>query len=616
MSLRGTLRSLTLAATCFGLTAAHALADDTKPLPSVFNPPTQLAALSSPQAAPQEHISLPQPLSEADLETYRLISELQEQGDWKAADKAIARLENPVLMGHVMAQRYLHPRKYRSKYKELKDWMDKYADLPQAGQIYKLALKRRPPNWLRPKPPESGYLYGSGHDGDFAPAKNYRPSKKLSRANRQRVAQLKRQMRWQQRKGWTKAVKNLLRSNEVKKLFHPVEYDRVQARLGAGYYADGRDQWAVDWAGRAAARSGKYLPQAHWTVGLASWRLGKFQQAQEHFAQIVHSDYAGAWLKSAGAFWAARVALVNENPSKVNHYLGLAAGYPRTFYGLLAKKMLGHQTGFDWTPPPLDEQDLKGLLAKPKVQRALALLQLEEPHQAERELRGLYGKVEQKELDALLGLSVRANMPGLAMRLGNMLAREGKGRYDSASYPLPDWQPDNGYQVDRALIYAIIRQESGFNPQAKSHAGARGLMQLMPRTASFIARDRRFRTHKRKKLFEPEVNLMMGQKYVNILLEENYINNDLFLMVAAWNGGPGNLRKWRKRIKHQDDPLLFIESIPSPETRIFIERVLTNLWIYRHQLGQPTPTLDAIAAGEWPVYTSLDLKPLMVAQSR
>ena len=57
---------------------------------------------------------------------------------------------------------------------------------------------------------------------------------------------------------------------------------------------------------------------------------------------------------------------------------------------------------------------------------------------------------------------------------------------------------------------------------------------------------------------------------------------------------------------HEDDPLLFIESLPSGETRMFIERVLTNLWIYRARLGQATPSLDALAAGDWPTYMPLD----------
>ena len=74
----------------------------------------------------------------------------------------------------------------------------------------------------------------------------------------------------------------------------------------------------------------------------------------------------------------------------------------------------------------------------------------------------------------------------------------------------------------------------------------------------------------------------------------------------AYNGGPGNLNKWRRKSDYQGDPLLFIESIPSRETRAFVERVLTNLWIYRFRLGQPAPSLDAIAAGAWPRYQAFD----------
>ena len=74
-------------------------------------------------------------------------------------------------------------------------------------------------------------------------------------------------------------------------------------------------------------------------------------------------------------------------------------------------------------------------------------------------------------------------------------------------------------------------------------------------------------------------------------------------MAAAWNGGPGNLNKWRKATEYMDDPLFFIESIPARETRNFIEHVLSNLWIYRDQLGQKSPSLDTAAAGLWPLYT-------------
>jgi soluble lytic murein transglycosylase-like protein len=84
------------------------------------------------------------------------------------------------------------------------------------------------------------------------------------------------------------------------------------------------------------------------------------------------------------------------------------------------------------------------------------------------------------------------------------------------------------------------------------------------------------------------------------------VQGDILLLAVAYNAGPGNVAKWRKRGAYDDDPLLFIESIPSRETRLFVERVLTNLWIYRQRMGQDTPSLEAIAAGTRPVYDPQD----------
>ena len=80
------------------------------------------------------------------------------------------------------------------------------------------------------------------------------------------------------------------------------------------------------------------------------------------------------------------------------------------------------------------------------------------------------------------------------------------------------------------------------------------------------------------------------------------------MVAAAYNGGPGNLRKWQNRARKgaYTDALMFIESIPARETRIFIERVLSNLWMYRERLGEPAPSLDALAAGKRPTYVAVD----------
>jgi len=76
--------------------------------------------------------------------------------------------------------------------------------------------------------------------------------------------------------------------------------------------------------------------------------------------------------------------------------------------------------------------------------------------------------------------------------------------------------------------------------------------------------------------------------------------------MVAYNGGPGNLSRWLRNSDYRDDPLLFIESIPAPEPRGYIERVLTHFWIYRDRLGQDAPSLGRAATGEWPVYQSLE----------
>lgn len=547
---------------------------------------------------------LPKILADEDIALYRRIFDLQVGGDWKTADKLIAKLSDRVLLGHVMAQRYLHPTKYRSKYVELKDWLAEYGDHPDARRLYKLALTRRPKNWKYPTKPTAA---GGGLIPLIGEARKQLqpPRKRLSSEQRRRANTLYRQIRGSLRSGWTLAAKRIIQSAEVKKLFGSFTYDRAQAMLGARYFRDGRDEWALVWAERAAKRSGKYLPEAHWTAGLAAWHLGKREKAGEHFRAVAESPNSSAWMRSAGAFWAARSYLVGGNPSEVNGLLGTAAAYPRTFYGLLARRILGNPPKFRWTLPPLEEQAVKTLAETAAGRRSLALVEVGQEERAERDLRLLASRADPALARGIMALASRAGMPGLAVRLNDTLFPHGGG-FDGAAYPLPRWKPEDGFRVDRALIFALIRQESKFNPKAKSWAGARGLMQLMPRTASFVARDRRLHGSKRHTLYDPGLNLELGQTYIEMLLNESHISGDLFHLAAAWNGGPGNLSKWQRQNKKDEDPLLFIESIPSRETRIFIERVLTNLWIYRDRMGQPTPSLDAIAAGERPVYIPQD----------
>lgn len=596
-----------LAHAAFAATAVKAdLYGAPEALAEAFALPESSLILPKAEAPPP----FPEVLSAGDAALYREIFALQEKGKWKAADKLIAQLSDTRLMGHVLAQRYLHPTAYRSRYKELRGWMADYADHPEAKRIYKLALKRRPKNYLRPERPivrksSLGYPY-------YRAAETYTSTKRLSAKQRRQARQLKRQIRRNVLRTRLTATENILNGRRAQKLLDTVEIDQGFADVAAGWYYFGRNAKAYDLASGAAKRSGHIVGIAHWTAGLAAWRLGKLEEARGHFEALARSDRVSGWNAAAGAYWAARANLRLQRPSEMSNWLAMAAQHPRTFYGLLAMRALGLQPRFAFESRPVDPVSLARLEAEPGSARALALLQVGQRRRAELELRNMKNWADAETTHALLTLAERAQMPELAFRLGNRLAIRDHpdmhdGTLDVALYPIPPWRPQSGFKVDRALVYALIRQESGFNPKAKSPDGARGLMQLMPRTASYMARDRGYRRGaKRRQLFDPETNLELGQRYIAHLLKHRIVRGDLFRLTAAYNGGPGNLNKWQRKMDYDDDPLLFIESLPSKETRLFIERVLTNLWIYRMRLGQDAPSLDGIAAGRWPIYVPLD----------
>lgn len=542
-------------------------------------------------------------LSPDDVARYRDIFRYQHDGSWKRADKLIKQLENDLLMGHVLYQRYMHPTAYRSKYKELKNWMAKYADHPDAGRVYKLAQRRRPSNWKRPASPQR--LRDAGelqYRPTFKPI--HIPAKRLSTANKRKARTLRAQIKRSLRRGHTLAGKRLIQSPQAKRLLSAAQYDEARVTLAKGYFIDGRDDWALQWALPALKRSGKYLPAGHWTAGLLLWRAERYAEAAEHFVAAAENPGVSDWLETSAAFWAARSYTVAGEPTKVIGYLERAAADPHTFYGLLATRLLGRSLPFKWDAPAIAPDIMTRLKQRPRGVRAMALMQIGDSGRAEDELRQLARGVDRDLLRGIHALASRGNMASLAVWLDTLLFPKGGG-FDGAAYPIPHYKPQAGFSVDRALVYALIRQESRFKPNAKSWAGARGLMQLMPRTASFVARSTGMKLKNRSKLYTPETNLELGQRYIEMLLKENDVSDNLFKLAVAWNGGPGNLRKWKRNTKYLDDPIFFIESIPSFETRNFVERVLTNFWIYRDQLGQDVPSLDAVARGEWPLYTAM-----------
>lgn len=338
---------------------------------------------------------------------------------------------------------------------------------------------------------------------------------------------------------------------------------------------------------------------ARWLAGLEAWRQGSFAKAAAAFAKDAEDAENNRWDQSKSAFWAARAYLRAKQPDKVSAWLRKAAKDPLTFYGQLASRALGIDPGIDWTAPAFGKAHGQLLLKTRSGKRALALLQVGQLAAAEKELLLLEAKAKDNVDEALIAISQVAKMPSLALKMGATQRLYGDAVIPAALFPIPRWEPQGGFTVDRALIYAIMRQESGFNAGATSGDGALGLMQIMPDTGRKLGYDP-------AQLKDPRVSMAAGQKYLGKLLAHRMVDEDIILMAVAYNAGPGNLQKWKKATGAKDDPLLFLETMPSKETRQFVKRILTAYWIYQERLEQDTPTLRALATGGWPRYERQD----------
>lgn len=386
----------------------------------------------------------------------------------------------------------------------------------------------------------------------------------------------------------------LLQNDPIAKKLRNSEFDRIRALIAQSYLMEGKISEASKLADAATSRSGKHAPLAGWVAGQAAWRKADYIKAERMFSIAAKSPASSAWLVSGGAYWAARSANKSGDKKAANHWYEIAAKHPRTFYGLISLRILGDRFEFNWETPYISSSDKKALGLDLKVSAALRLARDGQLSAAITTLGTSQWMKNVEKRRAMLAYFQMKKSPALTLFLART-TRDKEGRfYDTALYPESPWQPKMGYEVDKALIHALIRQESRFNPHAVSSTGAKGLMQIMPTTADYVTNG------SVGSLSHPETNMTVGQKYVKYLLNDKVVNNDLFKMAIAYNAGPGNLSRWTRELKDIDDPMLFIESIPSGETRAFVERVMVNYWIYRMRMGQDIPSLDAIAMLDTP----------------
>lgn len=539
-------------------------------------------------------ISMPQPLSPSDAMLMQRAFASQDKGDVAAAARLAARVQNPILLGHLLAARYLG-RFHHSTAAELIAWLHRYGDEPDAPAIRALALRRVPKG--TPVPPLPAAPVSAPKPAPDAT----RPSENAETRVVARNPSLDQAVAARLDRGETRAALKLIAST---KGLRPAYAALLRGEVARSLFLRNDDAAALKTAylGLKDTPSDQQPGLPAFIGGLAAWRQGRMIEARGMFELAARAPFASPRMTAAAAFWAARAAERMHDAAATRDWLHRAAAEADTFYGFLARRRLGMPTGIIPSTVLLSQADIDVVAATGPGWRAFALLQIGQLDRAESELRLLAPRWQHDEAQqrSLLLVASALGMTGLASRIVEARALADGQPIELPHSPMPRLRPDGGFRVDPALVYALTRVESNFDAHAVSHAGARGLMQLMPVTAQYISGSKRFAS---KRLHDPSLNLALGQRYISYLARQDTVGDDLLHVLASYNAGPNSVAHWSHSLHDENDPLLFMETIPNNETRAFVRRSLTYLWIYAARLHRPAPSLDELADDKWPRFT-------------
>jgi len=563
------------------------------PVPAMAQRATQTAAL--PAAASRASASVNLPLSAADAAALQGVFALHASKGWDAAERATAQLSDRRLEGHILADRWLNPAAPKPDQDALRNWLARFADHPDAPAIHALLRRTAPRGTALPAAPAMESL---AEDAGMVPEEREAPEQGFVR-----------------NPALDRALRDLVRDGNLEAALRQMEATRgMTPRYAAALRADfalilfrrGEDERAFELASEATRSRAEPTGRAAFTAGLAAWGLGHFDVALPYLEVAARAPAASPANRAAAAYWASRAAIRARHPGMHVPWLLQAAQEPRTFYGLMARRALGLTPGFAWHAEAGGGEGMAALMETAGGWRTLALLQIGQTARAEAELRALWplARGNLPLLRSMLAVASQAGLTHLSAQLAELAqAADGRPR-DLARFPLPRLTPAQGFRVEPALLYALARQESNFDPTAVSPAGARGLMQVMPSTAAYLANDPSLTGDGAQRLNNPGLSLELGQRYLHYLARSEAVGGDLIRLLAAYNAGPGNLAKWLPAVRHRGDALLFIEAIPFDETRNHVQRVLAYSWIYASRLGLPAPSLDQLVQGEFPRFLS------------
>jgi soluble lytic murein transglycosylase len=282
-------------------------------------------------------------------------------------------------------------------------------------------------------------------------------------------------------------------------------------------------------------------------------------------------------------YWYARALMRNGQQNKAQIAFQRLA-QQRSYYGFLAADQINSAYHLKHAPTPITQAQLGEVKGTPGIQRAVELHALKRDTQARREWIYTTKKFNREQLYAASVIAEEIDWHDQAIFT---IAKTGYWDDLELRFPLRhhEWvaQQANQYRLDSAWIFAVIRQESAFMRDARSHAGAIGLMQLMPATARHVARDYLKRSAPRKQaLFKAETNIELGSAYLRQLMDR--FDNNPVLVTAAYNAGPHRVNSWLPEKSVPAD--IWVEMVPFKETSTYLRRVLSYTVIYDKRLGR------------------------------
>lgn len=395
---------------------------------------------------------------------------------------------------------------------------------------------------------------------------------------------------WRDRKGLDAGVRELL---EVMHRDSP--YAEAVWKLRASIVRDAIEARDLATAQKLLANAGSKLESASqadalWLDGWLHYRFLKNpNRAYEQFNKLYHAVQFPV-SKSRGAYWAGRAAEKNGNQDIAKGWFERAAEHTTTFYGQLAfaKRYPKRPLKLAAAPSP-DSSALSRYREHALWLVATQFYASDAAKLAAPLVSGLAESASSKgEYAALMSLAKEAQLHNAQVLIAKMALR----KHIALQEGWPLVKPSSDSPLPPELALAISRQESEFNPRAVSSADARGLMQLLPSTASKVAANIGV-PYSLNKLFDPVYNMRLGSQYLANLISGFGGNN--ILAISGYNAGPGRSRQWVDRFGHPgadlDSTLTFLELIPFSETRNYVQRVLENAQVYRAILYPDSPLL-------------------------